>query len=81
MPCEPHAVRWTRRMVFNEYDYTRWHYTQDASWTVCGISIPVGIGPKILPETSEVEDVDCDNCLRIMLKLRAEGEKEGGDAE
>ncbi len=36
---EPHAVRWARRKVRYDYDWTRWHYTVDASFTACGTAI------------------------------------------
>lgn len=60
---KPHAVRWARRKVKNEMDYTRWHWTTDARFTICGTPIPVGLKGTLLPELCEQSDVvDCKRC-------------------
>lgn len=63
MEMEPHAVRWALRKVRNELDYTRWHYARNADWTLCGHVIRLAV-ETFLPETDEVERVDCRQCLR-----------------
>jgi len=64
---DPHAVRWATRELkrLMDLDYTKWHYTNDASFTVCGLSIPVGNdNGTFLPETDdEVSRVNCKKCL------------------
>lgn len=59
---EPHAVRWAQRVVFNEYDYTKWHYTDNGNFTACGCVILLAVA-TCLPETDEVDRVDCKRCL------------------
>lgn len=63
---EPHAVRWARRKVRNEYDWTRWHWTTDANFTLCKRVIRLAYDEgTCLPETSDDPvDVDCRSCRR-----------------
>ena len=65
---DPHAVRWARRKVRREMDYTKWHWTEDARFTIChriiGLAFDQG---TFLPETSdETEDVTCYFCRRYL---------------
>lgn len=71
---EPHAVRWAKREVRNEPDYTRWHWTTGACLTLCGVLISlISDGWPHLPETDErIEIVDCRRCLAA-LKLKRQG--------
>ena len=62
---EPHAVRWALRKVRGEMDYTRWHYARNSSWTLCGHTIRLAV-ETFLPETQELDRVDCGQCLRRM---------------
>jgi hypothetical protein len=59
---EPHAVRWALRMVRGERQYTRWHYTRSAGWTLCGHVIRLAV-ETFPPETNEPDRVDCRQCL------------------
>jgi len=65
---EPHAVRWTINVTDIMYlqKYTKWHLA-GTGWTACGLSIPIGgKGGRFLPETDEIDAVDCKKCLRKM---------------
>lgn len=68
---EPHAVRWYRRVLRGQMreDWTRWHWTENASFTVCGVPIPIGIdGGSFLPETDDdLRVVDCKHCARQVV--------------
>jgi len=63
-----HAVRWSRRYVKKQmsWDFTKWHITEDACWTICSVVIPLAIdGGTFLPETDDdLSKVTCKNCLR-----------------
>lgn len=65
---EPHAVRWARRYLKAAftYDWTRWHWTNDASFTLCGVPVPISLsGGTFFPETDEDPGmVSCTHCLR-----------------
>lgn len=65
---DPHAARWARRRLKRMFDmdWTRWHWTEDARFTACGVSIPIGLdGGTQFPETDdEMSRVDCRRCLR-----------------
>lgn len=66
---EPHAVRWSRREVRHELEYSKWHWTLDAQQTLCRIPIPLGLAGTFLPDTDdEIERIDCRKCLRILGK-------------
>jgi hypothetical protein len=62
------AVRWYRRRTMGGVlpDWTRWHWTEDGLFTVCGWAIPLAIdGGSFVPETdSRMGRVDCQNCRR-----------------
>ncbi len=68
---ESHAVKWVmyrRVSLMKEEVYTRWHWTEDGCFTVCGHNIPVMTKYATMPRTDEdVEVVNCKNCL---LKLK-----------
>jgi hypothetical protein len=67
---EPHAVRWARRKVRGEYEWTRWHYTVDSSMTVCGLPIRLGNEQgTFLPETDDAERTDCCRCKTIYCRV------------
>ncbi len=70
IPVEPHAVRWASRRVRGELQFTKWHYTDNASFTACELPILLAVA-TLLPETEDVEYVDCKRCLS---KLRNKGE-------
>jgi hypothetical protein len=62
----PHAVRWARRIVGKEFDYTRWHLTRDASFTVCGrpIKLTFDNGTSLPESNDDLARVTCKACLR-----------------
>ena len=62
------AVRWARRVLRREMslDYSKWHATEDYSFTLCGTSIPLALEGTFLPETNDIQKVDCGNCLRAI---------------
>ena len=70
MDTDSHAVRWATNEAEVMYlkKYTKWHYTLDATFTICGRLIVVGgNGGRFLPETDdEVSRVDCKQCLRVL---------------
>jgi hypothetical protein len=61
----PNAVRWARRKIRNELDYTKWHGTKDCNRTLCGIVIPVGI-LTLFPEEEDIDKVDCFYCKKAL---------------
>jgi hypothetical protein len=67
---EPHAVRWAQRDIRSrlETEYSKWHWTTDATETLCGRRIMlIADGPAMLPETSDdTEHVDCKQCRRLL---------------
>lgn len=73
MKTEPHAVRWATRRVRNERQYTAWHYTEDASFTACGLPIMLAV-ETILPEVEEVEYVTCRRCLAILKRRKVKSD-------
>lgn len=65
---EPHAVSWPashgNRML---QQTTRWHWTKDASFTLCGRVIPLMGEGWMLPDTKdEPEAVTCKRCLAAL---------------
>ena len=66
----PHAVRWAQREIFGRYEmqYSRWHWTTDASNTICGRPIQlIADGPALLPETyDDPEKVTCKRCRALL---------------
>lgn len=66
---EGHAVRWAHRKIKrlgNSWDYSVFHWTEDAAFTVCGWSIPLAIeGGTFFPDTrSDPAAVDCKRCRK-----------------
>lgn len=64
---EPHAVRWARRELkrLMMLDYTKWHWTEDGVFTICGVLIPIGLDlpGTCFPECYDwFEIVDCERC-------------------
>jgi hypothetical protein len=87
----PHAVRWARRAVRNEMEYTGWHWTNDAQFTACGRPIPLGLDGTFVPETDDApERVTCRQCQkpavppcdcderRVLAARRGQGERRVG---
>ena len=76
---DPHAVRWYRRWIKRDFrkEWGRWHWTDDADMTVCGIRIRIGIeGGSFLPETDdEVQTVTCKRCLAVLSRRRDDAEQ------
>lgn len=68
----PHAVRWARRTVRNEYEWTRWHWTKDTLLTLCDVPIALANeGGTFLPDTDDdINVVDCKRCLRRVRSIR-----------
>jgi hypothetical protein len=50
-----HAVRWARRKLQRTYsmDWTRWHITDDACVTLCGVHIGIALAGRFLPESDD----------------------------
>ena len=71
----PHAVRWAQREIFGRFEmkYSKWHWTSDASHTICGRQIQlIADGPALLPETyDDPAKVTCKRC-RALLASNAE---------
>ena len=67
---EPHAVRWAQRDIRRRFEtqYSRWHWTSDASFTLCGSPIMlISDGPAMLPEThDDPAKVTCKRCRRLL---------------
>lgn len=64
-----HAVRWLQRKLGLLEQYSLWHWTEDASRTLCGRMIPVGRDVAFLPETDEDPSVvECVACKRTLTK-------------
>lgn len=71
---EPHAVRWAtskNRFRPDGLAWGKWHWTVDASLTLCGVPIVIGSERgSFLPNTDErIEKVNCKKCL---LKMRGQ---------
>lgn len=68
---ESYAVRWAQRQYKIKllgYIWTKWHWTNDSNFTLCGCNIPVGKGDNLplFPETNYdgFDIVECKNCRR-----------------
>lgn len=66
---EPHAVRWAQKYnhPLKYIQWTRWHWTTDSNFTLCGHIIVLGACDEcpLFPETSELEEqVNCFFCKR-----------------
>jgi hypothetical protein len=70
MVIEPHAVRWAQRDIRSRFEteYSKWHWTLDASWTLCGRQIQlIADGPAMLPDThDDPEHVTCRRCVALL---------------
>lgn len=67
-----HSVRWAVGIEPDTYQkvlrYSKWHYTTNASDTLCGAKIPV-IKFDMLPETEDgTEKVNCRRCKKILKR-------------
>ena len=67
MPKNTHAVRWAKRIVRADVQFSRWHITNDAHQTLCHLSIPlISETEPSMPETSDnLAVADCKQCKRI----------------
>ena len=70
-----HAVRWFQRRILRGADeqWSRWHATDDASFTLCGHSIPIfgdHDGPSFPEDDDDLGIVDCRRCLRLLATQR-----------
>lgn len=74
---DPHACRWARRKIKRMFDmdWSRWHWTTDGSFTLCGVPIPIGLdGGTMFPETDELPaKVDCRKCRRRLSQGGIDG--------
>ena len=65
-----HAVRWARRMKgrrpFNEPDWTQWHASADSCRTLCGLPIVIATEAAFMPDTDDMDRVQCQRCVRKM---------------
>lgn len=66
-----HAVRWSWRWIerLKAVQWTKWHWTNDADFTLCGYPIVIGgcNDCPLMPETDErTEKVNCKKCLRLL---------------
>ena len=72
MDTQPYAVRWIiGKRALNIAVYTKWHYTIDASFTICNRSILLmdEFNYK-LPDTSDdLSVVDCKFCRRKVSSM------------
>lgn len=71
---EEYAVRWPQRYHSGLFSvvWTKWHWTNDSSMTLCGYPIRIGACDNcpLFPETDdEVERVDCFFCKRKLSRL------------
>lgn len=66
----PHAVRWAQRKIVGRFEmqYSMWHWTTDASSTICGRPIQlIADGPALLPETYDDQaKVTCKRCRALL---------------
>lgn len=67
----PHAVRWAQREIFSKFEmqHSKWHWTNDANFTICGRPIQlIADGPALLPETDdEPSRVTCKRCRALLV--------------
>lgn len=67
------AVRWARREVRREPEWSKWHWSEDGDHTLCGHPVLLMGEAAMLPDTDDDPDrVDCVHCLRRMAALDAE---------
>jgi hypothetical protein len=80
LETEPHAVRWAQRDIKHRFEteYSKWHWTTDASTTICGRQIMlISDGPALLPETHDDPlKVTCTRCRKILVSnMEVRGER------
>ena len=67
----PHAVRWAKRDIpsRHETEYSKWHWTINASVTICGRPIQlIADGPATPPEThDDPSKVTCACCRSLLM--------------
>lgn len=79
----PHAVCWAQRYIRPKrgmygrnfgVQWTKWHWTIDANWTLCGLMVTLGTDkcPEMPQTTPRPSAVDCCHCLRKMKARRIE---------
>lgn len=66
-PEKRHAVRWARRRLVRMfgYDWTRWHITDDATRTLCGVVVAIATDHgTALPDSDDdwATRADCKRC-------------------
>ena len=70
MATEPHAVRWAQREILGSFEmqYSKWHWTLDASLTLCNRPIQlIADGTALLPEThDDPAKVTCKRCAKLL---------------
>lgn len=70
----PHAVRWAQREIRRRFytEYSRWHWTTDATLTLCGRRIQlISNGQSMLPESiDDASFVDCKQCKKTLKSTR-----------
>lgn len=70
MDTTRHAVRWFRRKILSRFEeeWSRWHITDDACFTLCKIPVQIvgGEGGPGLPEHDDdwATQADCRLCRR-----------------
>ena len=72
---ETFAVRWARRPLKRMFtmDYTKWHGSKDGTmFTFCGIPVPVMLEGTFLPETDDIQKVNCRKCSRLLTPHAAD---------
>ena len=69
---EAHAVRWAHRKIMGEWDWVKWHWTEDASFTLCGQPVRVALpNGTFLPDTNDDQrKVTCKHCKRLLEKQK-----------
>lgn len=62
----PRSVRWAKREVHGDVQWTRWHYTEgNGLFTACGMPVQIFTADGS-PQFSDLADVDCLRCLDSM---------------
>jgi hypothetical protein len=63
---DPHAVRWATSKGLLDYNFTKWHWTNDCSKTLCGRRIRLANEKgTCLPETDDSQEtVTCKYCKK-----------------
>ena len=66
---EPHTVWWGLWVgAMGVVHYTKKHYTENADFTLCGRSIPIGGEVTFFPKTDDdPEQVTCRTCRKALV--------------